>query len=52
MAVTIDEMHVEVASEPAAQKNAGSAPEEPKKKVDLHRALEMMHERKYRLKAD
>ena len=52
MAVTIEQLHVEVASEPAAKADASSSAEKAKKKVDLHTAIEMMHERKYRLKAD
>ncbi len=51
MAVTIDEMHVEVEGPAPAAKPAASNPE-PKKKVDLNAALEMIDERKLRLRAD
>ena len=51
MAVTIDEMHVDVQRpQPAASPAAAGA--EPKKDVDLHEALHLLHERKHRLKAD
>jgi hypothetical protein len=51
MAVTIDEMHVEVAgSQPAPDSSSGST--EPKKDVDLNEALEILQERKLRLRAD
>jgi len=51
MAVTIDEMHVEVqAASPAASPPAAGA--EPGKDVDLREALHMLHERKLRLRAD
>jgi len=51
MAVTIDEMHVDVKeSQPAAGTPAAGG-EEPKD-VDLREALHMLHERKYRLRAD
>jgi len=51
MAVTIDEMHVEV----QAPKPAASAPApngEPPKDVDLRQALEALYARKLRLMAD
>jgi hypothetical protein len=51
MAVTIDEMRVEVQSAPPPAPSEGSSPE-PRKDVDLHQALELLHERKLRLKAD
>jgi hypothetical protein len=51
MAVTIEEMHVDVQkAQPGASSAAGGA--EPKKDVDLREALHLLHERKYRLKAD
>jgi hypothetical protein len=51
MAVTIEEMHVDVQKpQPAASPAASGA--EPKKDVDLHEALHLLHERKYRLKAN
>jgi len=51
MAVTIDEMHVDVQQAPPAA-NAPAANAEPKKDVDLSEALRMLHERKLRLRAD
>jgi hypothetical protein len=51
MAVTIDEMHVEV-QEPGPSANAPAANAEPKKDVDLHEAIAILHERKLRLRAD
>ena len=51
MAVTIDEMHVEVQRTPKAA-NAEPANADPKKDVDLHEALQILHERKLRLRAD
>lgn len=51
MAVTIDEMHVQVAEPPPAAA-PGAAPTEPKKDKDLHEELHLLHERKLRLKAD
>jgi hypothetical protein len=51
MAVTIDEMHVDVqAAPPAASPPAANA--EPGKDVDLREALHLLHERKLRLQAD
>jgi len=50
MAVTIDEMHVEV-QEPAAAKTPAPGPEPPKD-VNLREALEILYERKLRLRAD
>jgi hypothetical protein len=51
MAVTIDEMHVEVEQSPPAA-NAATSTAEPKKDVNLNEALQVIHERKLRLKAD
>jgi hypothetical protein len=51
MAVTIDEMHVEV-QQPAPSANAAAANAEPPKDVNLREALEMLSARKFRLKAD
>ncbi len=51
MAVTIDEMHVEVQQSPPAA-NAATSNAEPKKEVNLNEALQVLHERKLRLKAD
>ncbi len=51
MAVTINEVHVEVqGATPAAP--APSADSGDKKKMSLHEAMEMLHERKQRLRAD
>jgi hypothetical protein len=50
MAVTIDEMHVEV-QEPAKAAPAAPAAAEPKD-VNLRDALEMLHTRTLRLRAD
>ena len=52
MAVTIDEMHVEVKEAAPGAGSAASAQEPAKKEVDLRSALEMLHERKLRLQAD
>ena len=52
MAVTIEEMHVDVQPakpEPNATAEPGS---EPKKDIDLDEAVHLLHERKLRLKAD
>ena len=49
MAVTIDEMHVDVQAPPP---NASAAKPEPKKPVDLSEAMEILQERKLRLRAD
>jgi hypothetical protein len=50
MAVTIDEMHVDVhQASPAANAPANA---EPKKDVDLHEAIQMLQERRLRLRAD
>ena len=52
MAVTIDEMHVDVQP---AKPEANATPEagaEPKKDVDLDEAVHLLRERKLRLKAD
>jgi hypothetical protein len=51
MAVTIDEMHVEVQQAPKAA-GAEPASADPKKDVDLQEALQILHERKLRLRAD
>jgi hypothetical protein len=52
MAVTIDEMHVDVKdSQPAASAPAAGG-EEPKKDLNLYEAMHLLHERKYRLWAD
>jgi hypothetical protein len=51
MAVTIDEMHVEVQGAPPPGQSSG-ANEEPKNDVDLATALAIMQERKLRLRAD
>jgi hypothetical protein len=51
MAVTIDEMHVEVQESPPSA-NSATAQAEPKKDLDLKEAIEMLLERKLRLRAD
>jgi hypothetical protein len=51
MAVTIDEMHVDVQQAPSPA-SAPASNAEPKKDVDLREALHALHERKLRLKAD
>jgi len=51
MAVTIDEMHVDVQQTPAAA-SAPAGNGEPNKDVDLCEALQMLQERKLRLLAD
>jgi hypothetical protein len=51
MAVTIDEMHVQVQDAPKAA-SAPAPSDEQKKDVNLHEAIEMLHERKLRLRAD
>jgi hypothetical protein len=51
MAVTIDEMHVEV-QQPPASANPSASTEKPQKNLDLRAALEMIQERKLRLRAD
>jgi hypothetical protein len=52
MAVTIEEMHVDVQpAKPEANASAeGGA--EPKKDIDLDEAVRLLHERKMRLRAD
>ena len=50
MAVTINEMHVDV--EPPPPSAAPAAGGDQKKDVDLSEALEVLHERKLRLLAD
>ncbi len=55
MAVTIEEMHVEVEEGSAAGTNTAAtqaAPGEQKKEVNLQEALQLLNERKHRLKAD
>ena len=51
MAVTIDEMHVQVQDAPPAA-NAPAPSDDTKKDVNLNEAIEMLHERKLRLRAD
>jgi hypothetical protein len=51
MAVTIDEMHVQVQEAPKAA-SAPAPTDDKKKDVSLHEAMEAFHERKLRLKAD
>ena len=51
MAVTIDELHVQVEEQAPAPK-ATEPGAEPQKDMDLEQALEMQHERKLRLRAD
>ena len=51
MAVTIDEMHVEV-QESQAPTTPSTPSAEPKKDVDLSEAIEMLRERRFRLRAD
>jgi hypothetical protein len=51
MAVTIDEMHVEVQQAPKGG-SAQPANADPKKDVDLLQALQILHQRKLRLHAD
>jgi hypothetical protein len=52
MAVTINEMHVEVqgAAPPSAPAPAASSGQ--KKEMSLHEAIDMLHERQRRLRAD
>jgi hypothetical protein len=54
MAVTIDEMHVDVTETPArpAPGAGAGAGAEPKKDMNLSQALELLRERTLRLKAD
>jgi hypothetical protein len=53
MAVTIDEMHVEVQQQtPPSAAGASPSSTEPKKDVDLREALHLLHERKLRLRAN
>jgi hypothetical protein len=52
MAVTINEMHVEVQGAAPAAGPAPSAGSGGKKQASLHEAMEMLHERKRRLRAD
>ena len=51
MAVTIDEMHVQVQDAPKAA-SAPAPSDDQKKDVDLREAIEMHHERKLRLRAN
>lgn len=51
MAVTIDEMHVQLQDAPAPA-GAPAPGDDKKKDVNLAEALEMLHERKLRLYAD
>jgi hypothetical protein len=51
MAVTIDEMQVEIHNTPA-QSNAPAPPAEPKKEKNLRESIHLLHERKLRLRAD
>ncbi len=51
MAVTIEEMHVEVQSATPSTP-AATPPNDVKKDVNLSEALKMLHERKLRLRAD
>jgi hypothetical protein len=51
MAVTIEEMHVEVQGATPAP-SAPTANAEPKKDVDMAAALAVLQERKLRLRAD
>jgi hypothetical protein len=51
MAVTINEMNVEV-KPPVAPAAAAPTAAEKSKKVDLHSALKMLHERQHRLRVD
>ena len=51
MAVTIDEMHVDVKAPQQAASTQAAAPEQ-KKDVDLYYAMHLLSERKQRLKAD
>jgi hypothetical protein len=51
MAVTIDEMHVDV-QQAAPTANAPAANTEAKKEVDLREALQVLHERRLRVRAD
>lgn len=51
MAVTIDELQVEVQSAPTTQKSP-EPKQEAKREVDLPEAMEFLQERKLRLRAD
>jgi len=51
MAVTIDEMHVQVQDTPKAA-SAPAPGDDTKKDVNLNETIEMLHERKLRLQAD
>jgi hypothetical protein len=51
MAVTIDEMHVEV-QHPPPQTSAPAQNPEPKKETNVSESLQILHERKLRLRAD
>lgn len=52
MAVTIDEMHVQVQDAPKAASAPAPGGDDQKKDVNLNEALEMLCERKLRLQAD
>jgi|HubBroStandDraft_1064217.scaffolds.fasta_scaffold1278387_2 hypothetical protein len=52
MAVTIDEMHVDVKQALAPSNTSPSTNAESKKDVDLREALHALYERELRLKAD
>jgi hypothetical protein len=51
MAVSINEMQVEV-QEPPAPANTPPTESKAEKQIDLRSALEMLHERELRLRAD
>jgi hypothetical protein len=51
MAVTIDEMHVEI-QEPAQSASPATSTSKQKRDLDLKVALEMIQERNLRLRAD
>jgi hypothetical protein len=52
MAVTIDEMHVDVTETPVRPAPGPGPGAEPKKDMNLSQALELLRERTRRLKAD
>lgn len=52
MAVTIDEMHVDVKEDKPAAGAPATGGEPPKKELDLREALHLLHERKCRLQTD
>lgn len=51
MAVTIDQLHVEV-KDPAPSASVPASPPPPEPKVDLRSALAFIRERELRLRAD